>query len=348
LLRCAQQETGPSITAAALVTAEPDSHRLVAGRYHLPLLSRDRLGIAWTGPDGPARLLDEFRRRAGRMPVAAVLGGDPACLLAASAVLPAAADPWVLAGVLRDKPLDVVACRTVDLHVPADADFVLEGYIDPSEPFVEAGPIHTSLGHCTLPRPVPVMHVTAITHRANPVFPALVPGSTPDESCVIDHALVRIFQPLVRHAVPELVDYDLPLFGAVRQWAVLSIRKTYPGQARRVASLAWGLRPFLFAKVLVLVGEEVDVRDANRVLSEIVAHVDPSRDIFFHQGPPDPLDPSQTPGTMGHRMALDATAKLAEERSGPRAQRAAIGEEVCRLVAERWNEYGLGPAPGVP
>ena len=204
----------------------------------------------------------------------------------------------------------------------------------------------TPSGHYGAPRRVPVMHVTAVTHRANPVYPAMVPGSPPHEACLVERALARVFLPLLKLAIPELVDYDLPTFGAARHWATLSIEKTYAGQARRVAAAAWGLRQLMFAKLLVVVDEEVDVHDPQQVLSAMTANVNPGRDVFFHEGPRDPLDIATPPGVLGQKMGIDATAKLPGEHSGPWPEPAAMGEQIRQLVSDRWVEYGLGPKSG--
>ena len=372
-LQSAPDEAGRAITAAMLITADPDSHQPVAGRFDLQILAPDRLAVCWAAHDEPARLAAEYRRRNQPMPLAVVLGGDPTVLLAACAPLPPGVDACTLAGLFRQKPLDAVACRSVDLHVPAEAEIVIEGQIDPNEPLQTAGPLCTPLGYYSVPRPAPVMHVTAITHRANPIFPAMVfrarermgtgSGATsenagrmasaevpvpifsrpPHEACAIDRALARVFLPLVKLAIPELVDYDLPAFAAARHWLNVSIQKTYAGQARRVANAAWGLRQFMFAKMLVLVDAEIDVHDHAAVLAAIATNVNPGRDVFVEQGPPDPFDPAAVPGALGQRMAIDATAKLPEEHGASQPARAEMSEAVRQLVSGRWTQYGLGP-----
>jgi 4-hydroxy-3-polyprenylbenzoate decarboxylase len=260
--------------------------------------------------------------------------------------MPPGVDKWALAGLLREKPIDVVPCRTVELEVPAEAEIVIEGCVAPAEPPVEAGSLCTPSGHYAPARPVPVMHVTAVTHRANPVFPAMVPGCPPHEACVVRRALAGIFLPLLKLAIPELVDYDLPMFAAARHWATLSIEKTYAGQARRVAHAAWGLAQLTYAKLLVVVDEEVDVHDHRQVLSAMTTNVRPDRDVFFFpQGPPDPMDIATAPGELGHKMAIDATAKLPEEHTCPWPQPAVMSEQIQQLVSDRWPEYGLGPLP---
>jgi len=345
VLQSAPDEPGPTITAAALFAADPHTHQQVAGRYDLQVLGADRLVTRWAPHDEPARLLAEYRRRNEKMPLAAVLGGDPAVLLAAAAPVPSEVDPCALAGLLREKPLDLVPCRSVDLQVPAEAEIVIEGHVDPSQPEAESGSVCMPSGHYSVPRSAPVMHVTAITHRANPVYPAMVPGRPPHEGSVIDHALSRIFLPLVKMAIPELVDYDLPTFGVGRHWATLSIQKTYAGQSRRVAHAAWGLRQLMFAKWLVVVDEDIDAHDIQQVLTAMATNVDPGRDVFTQQGPPDPLDVAASPNALGHRMAIDATAKLPGEHPTAWPQPAVMSEHIRELVSQRWTEYGLGPEP---
>jgi 4-hydroxy-3-polyprenylbenzoate decarboxylase len=337
------REPGRAITAAVLVTADPMSGRRVVGRYDLQLLGRDRLAVAWAPHQQPARLLAEYARRGEPMPVAIVLGGDPVGLLSAMALLPGDADAWAFAGLLREKPVELVACRSVNLQAPSDADIVIEGTIDPKAPPHPCGPLCTPGGTYAPARPAPVIGVTAVTHRANPVFPAMVSGPPPHEACVAARVLGRIFLPLVRLSVPELIDYDLPAFGAARQAAVVSIRKTHAGQARRVAHAVWGLPGLMFAKLLVVVDEEVDVHDMPGVWSAVMAHMNPGRDVFFQQGPPDPWDSATPAGTLGHKMAIDATAKLPDEYQGEPPEQAVMSEAIRQLVGGRWSEYGLGP-----
>jgi 4-hydroxy-3-polyprenylbenzoate decarboxylase len=341
-VQSAPDEGGRGITAAAVLSVGGDSGRPVAGRFDLQVLGPDRLAACWAAHDEHARLLRQYGRRDQKMPVAVVLGGDPAVLLAAASPTATGVDAWALAGLFREKPIDVVRCRTVELEVPAEAEFVIEGHVDPSEPPTEAGPLCTPSGHYGPARKAPAIHVTAMTHRANPVFPAMIPGRPPHEACVVRRALAGVFLPLVKLAIPELVDFDLPMFAAARHWATLSIEKTYAGQARRVAQMAWGLPQLMYAKLLVVVDEEVDVRDPGQVLSAITANVRPGRDVFCVQGPPDPLDIATPAGELGQMMAIDATAKLPGEHAGRWPQRAVMSREIEQLVSDRWSEYGLG------
>jgi 4-hydroxy-3-polyprenylbenzoate decarboxylase len=302
-----------AIAAAVVFSAEPDTHRPLAGRFDLQQLDRTRLAVCWAAHDDHARLVGEYRARNQRMPLAVVIGGDPAFSLAASAPLPPGSDVCAVAGLLRQRALDIVACRGVELAVPAEAEIVLEGYVDPAEPPVAAGPLCGPTGHATPPLAASVMHVTAVTQRANPIFAAMVPGRPPHEAVTVTRAMQRVFLPLTRLAMPELIDYDMSEFAAARHWAAVSIHKTYAGQGRRAAHAAWGLRPMMFAKMLIIVDDDVDVRDHQAVLSAVASNMNPARDVLFDQGPPDPYDPAATTGTLATRMAIDATRKLITE-----------------------------------
>lgn len=302
-----------AITSVPVFSAEPDSHRPVAGRFDLQQIDRTRLAVCWAPHDEHARLLGEYRTRNQKMPLAVVIGGDPAFLLANIAPLPPGSDVCAVAGFLREKSLDVVACRSVDLDVPAEAEFIIEGFVDPTQPLCTAGSLCGPTGHCTLPRSVPVMQVTAVTHRANPIYAVMVPGRPPHEACTAARAMQRAFRPLARLAMPELIDYDLPEFAAARLWAAVSIRKTYAGQARRAAHAAWNLPAMMFAKMLVVVDADVDVHDHQQVLAAVAANMRPDRDVILEQGPADPFDPAASAGALGQKMALDATRKLDSE-----------------------------------
>ena len=329
-----------TITAGQFSTLDPASGRVCSGRYDLRKLDRNRLLVGWHAHDDPARLLPGYGHRKAKMPTTIVLGGDPAGLLATMAVAPGRVDVASLSGLLRNKPREMVRCRTVDMAVPTDADLVLEGYVDPAEPPQPSGLVAVSGGEYQLSQPWPVMHVTAVTHRANPVFPAIVPGVPPDEACVIHRFLQRVFLPVVRLAIGELVDYDLPAFGMAHQAAMVSIRKDYAGQARRVAHSLWGMRQWMFTKLLVIVDEEIDVHDAAQVWSAVARHADMGRDVVLQPGPLEPSDSAAEPGELTTRMAIDATRKLPGERAALRPA-SHMPEEVRRRVTERWPELGL-------
>ncbi|MBN2580315.1 MAG: UbiD family decarboxylase [Pirellulales bacterium] len=287
-LRTAGPESPSVVFAAPVLSADPETGQIVGGRFDLQQLDRQRLAVRWADGDEPARLLREYRNRGEKMPVAIVFGGDPAFLLAAAAVLPIDVDALAVAGLLCDKPLEVIAGRTVELPVPAEAELVLEGYIDPLAPGDSPGAEERETS--------PVIHATAITHRSNPVLPVWLPGAPPYEAIVTARALQRIFLPLLTAAIPELVDCDFPAFGAARRWATLAVRTTYPGQVRRIAHAARAIRPFWDVSWLVLVDAEVDVHDTDAVLAAVAHHARPVSDLWNE---PDQITVDATRKTRG-------------------------------------------------
>ena len=333
----------PAIPAATVLSAEPDSHAQIFLQGDLQISSRDRLTAAWSDIAAAMPLFQEYASRQAQMPIAVVIGGDPAVHLAAAAPMPAAVDPLGLAGMLREKPLDAVACRSIDLLAPAEADIVIEGHIDPADAETRAAPRFSPSGRIIADQPGYTIHVTAVTHRANRIFPATIAGPDCHEVCLRDRIMSRAFLPLLKLRIPELVDFDLPLSGGARHLAVLAIRKTYAGQAHQVVTVAWGMRPFCFAKMLVIVDAEVDVCDAGQVWAAIAHEAHPVRDVWLHSAPPDPLDPALTGDVLGRRMAIDATRKFAAEGCASRPRNASSDSEMEKLVTQRWNEYGLGP-----
>ena len=237
-----------------------------------------------------------------------VLGGDPAYRLMAGSSLATALSPLMLGGLLRGQPIELVKCRTIDFGVPADADLVLEGHVEPSADCVDAGPVGGASGFYSVPQRSPVMHVAAITERTSPICPATIPGQSTGESAALAHAAERIFLPLVQAVVPELVDYALPDWGGPERFVMLAIRKTYPQQARRVAAAIWGWEPLMTAKMIVIVDGDVDVHDLRQVWSRVGAHV--------ASGPRCVLP--QRPGRLRPIMPLRSPAPAMRWRSTPR------------------------------
>jgi 4-hydroxy-3-polyprenylbenzoate decarboxylase len=333
----------PAISSATILSAEPDSHAQIFMPGDVQIAGRDRLIAAWSDIAGAAPLVQEYASRQAHMPVAVVIGGDPAVHLAAAAPMPSAVDPLGLAGLLREKPVDAVACRSIDLLAPAESDIVIEGHIGPQDAEARTAPRFSPAGRILEERPGCTIRVTAVTHRANRIFWATIPGPDGNEVCVRDRLLARVFLPLVKLRIPELVDFDLPLSGGARHLAILAIRKTYPGQARQVAMAAWGLRPFGFARLLLVVDAEVDVRNAEGVWAAIARETHLERDVWLHDAPPDPLGPAATGSALGRRMAIDATRKFAAEGRASRPGDVSLDRDIEKLVTDRWTQYGLGP-----
>ncbi len=340
-------ETARVITAGQVVVDDREGGVRQFARYDAAILDRQRLALIWDAHQPPAQIMARWSS-SEPLPVALVLGGDPLNLLSAMAPLPQGVDPLLVAGILRQKPVDLVACRSVPLEVPAEAEMVIEGHIDPRESPASVGQVGTPSGRFRQSVAGTVMHVTAILQRANPVYPAIVFAPPPHEAAFIARAMWRICLPLVRQAIPEVVDCDLPLFGAVRHWALVSIRKRYPGHAHKVAQSLWGFAPTMFSKLLVLVDEDVSVQDYGQVLSAVAENTDLARDVLVQPGPADPLDAAAADGPLTTRMAIDATSKLPAETARPWPAKMRAESAVLDLIRQRWPEYGLGPDPDEP
>jgi 4-hydroxy-3-polyprenylbenzoate decarboxylase len=245
--------------------------------------------------------------------VVIAIGADPASMYSASAPLPPTVDEFLFAGFLRRNPVQLAKALTCDLEVPADADFVLEGYIDPAEPLVTEGPFGDHTGLYSLADLYPQVHVTAITMRRDPIFPATIVGRPPMEDFYLGHATERIFLPLLKLTIPEIVDYHMPSEGIFHNLVFVSIRKDYPGQAYKVMNALWGQGLMSLAKVLVVVDDWVNVRDPHEAWWVALNNIDPERDTRFTMGPMDVLDHSSRAFTYGSKMGIDATRKLPEE-----------------------------------
>ena len=288
-------------------------------------------------------LLAEYGSRGQQMPVAVVLGGDPVQSLAAWAPLPARIDSLVFAGFLRNRSVEFVAARSIPLTVPASAEIVIEGFVDPQAAFESAGPISRETGFFGPSESLPLLRVTAITHRANPVFPAMIPGpSAPAESQWLDRACEQLLLPIVRLWIPELVDWRLPFAGASRHIVFASIHKTFAQQARKVLHALWSLPKIATAKLLVIVDDDIDVRDENAVWASVAAHADPSRDLVLWDGPADPLDHATAVRGVGRKLGIDATRKWPGESGSSRsAQPLRWTAEIAERLQSRWPEFGL-------
>jgi 4-hydroxy-3-polyprenylbenzoate decarboxylase len=333
----------PALASATILSAEPDSHAQVFLHGDMQITGRDQLTAGWSDRATAIPLLQEYAGRKARMPVAIVIGGDPAVHLAAASPMPAAIDPLGLAGLLREKPPDAVACRTIDLLVPAESDIVIEGFIEAADTETRTAPRFSPTGRIIADQPGHTIHVTAVTHRANRIFPAVVPGIDGNEISVCRRTMARVFMPFLKTRIPELIDFDLPLAAGARHLAVIAIHRSYAGQARQVATQAWGMRPFGFARLLVVVDEDIDVRDAEQVWAAIVNEVHLVTDVWNLAGPGDPLDPTSSRDLLSNRMAIDATRKLTFEGRGSRPRNVSVDRDMEKLVSERWTQYGLGP-----
>jgi 4-hydroxy-3-polyprenylbenzoate decarboxylase len=298
-------------------------------------------GMHWHVHKGGAQHYRGFRRKRERMPVAVALGGDPATIYAASAPLPEDVDEMVFAGFLRKQPVELVRCRTVDIEVPAHAEVILEGYVDPDDLRTE-GPFGDHTGYYSLADEYPVFRLTCVTRRKSPVYPATIVGKPPMEDVYLGKATERIFLPLLRKIVPEVVDMNLPIEGIFHNVALFSIDKRYPGHARKVMSAVWGLGLLMFSKFVVVFDADVNIQDSSEVVWRIGNNVDPRRDTMIVEGPVDALEHASPVPHYGSKMGIDATRKWSSEgfgREWPEDIRMDGG--IVELVTRRWKEYGF-------
>jgi 4-hydroxy-3-polyprenylbenzoate decarboxylase len=343
VLRCWPGDGGRYITLPAVFTRDPRTGARNVGMYRLQVFDDRTLGMHWQTHKGGAehhRLAQEGAP-AEHMPVAIALGGDPAMIYAASAPLPPGVDEVVFAGWLRGEGVELVRCVTQDLEVPAQAEIVLEGYVDPRERRLE-GPFGDHTGYYSLAREYPVFHLTALTRRARPIYPATLVGRPPQEDYWLGKATERLFLPIIRLMLPEVVDMNMPAEGVFHNLVIVSIRKRYPGHARKVMSALWGLGLMMLAKTIVVVSDHVNVHDLSEVAWRATGNIDPKRDLVVLEGPMDDLDHAALRHRFGGKLGVDATEKSAlDDVAQPWPDEIVMSDEVRALVTRRWKDYGL-------
>jgi 4-hydroxy-3-polyprenylbenzoate decarboxylase len=313
ILQCWPQDGGRFITLPCVVTKDPDTGERNVGMYRMQIFDSQTTGMHWQLQKVGARHGRRHYQTGTRMPVAVFLGGDPVYTFCATAPLPDGLDEFLLAGYLRKRSVELVKCETNDLEVPANADFVLEGYVDPKEPLRSEGPFGDHTGYYTLPEPYPAFHLTAVTHRRDAVYPATIVGLPPMEDFHLGSASVRLFLPVLKLNFPELVDLALPAEGVFHNLVFVSIKKSYPMQAYKIMHGLWGMGQMMFTKYMVVVDEDVNVHNTSEVLFRLCANTDPQRDSIFTKGPADVLDHATPEIGMGSKLGIDATRKLPGE-----------------------------------
>jgi 4-hydroxy-3-polyprenylbenzoate decarboxylase len=334
---CWPRDPAPFVTLPAVITKDPRTGVRNVGMYRMQKLDARTTYMHWQiHKDGRA----DWLATDGRIPVAVALGCDPVTTYAASAPLPKHIDELMLAGFLRGAPVELVKAKTVDLEVPAHAEIVLEGYIEKDELGIE-GPFGDHTGYYSPPEPFPVFRLTAMTMRRDAIYPSIVVGAPPQEDAWLGKATERIFLPAIRMTVPEIVDIDLPVAGAFHNCAIVSIRKAFPGHARKVMHAVWGLGLLSLSKSVVVVDEFVDVHDYDQVFFHVCANVDPKRDVMLSEGPLDQLDHAAALPCYGGKLGIDATHKWESEGARPWPERIEMTQEVRDLVERRWAEYGI-------
>lgn len=334
---------GRYLTLTSVFTEHPVTGERNVGTYRVQILGPRLAAMHWHLHHDGARHFRAYRELGRRMPIAVAFGGPAVMPYAATCPLPPGMDECLFAGFLNGAAIELVPCVTQpEIEVPATAEIVVEGYIDPAEPPVAEGPFGDHTGFYSLADLYPRLHVTAITHRRNPIYPTTVVGKPPQEDFWLGKATERIFLPLLQMIIPDIIDYNLPMFGCFHNCAFVKIRKEYAYQARRVMSAIWGAGQMAFTKIVVVVDHDVDVQDEQAVLFHLCANVDPKRDVMFVDGPLDILDHAGPGLGVGSKMGIDATRKIAGEgavRHWP--DEIVMSAEIRERVSRRWAEYGL-------
>lgn len=334
-------DEGRFITLPMVFTKDPETGRQNCGMYRIHIFNKVTTGMHWHIHKDGARHYEKYRELGRPMPAAIAVGSDPAVIYSATAPLPESIDEMLFAGFLRREPVEMVKCITSDIEVPANSELVIEGYLEPGEMRLE-GPFGDHTGFYSAMDYYPVFHVTCITHRKDMIYPATIVGKPPMEDCYMGKATERIFLPLLKLDFPEIRDMNLPMEGVFHNAAIISIKKSYPGQAKKIIHGLWGKGQMMFSKLLIIVDEDVDVHDLSYTAWRILNNVDWKRDIVISDGPLDDLDHAANFPRYGAKMGIDATRKTREEgmmRDWP--EEIFMSEEIKRLVDSRWKEYGL-------
>jgi 4-hydroxy-3-polyprenylbenzoate decarboxylase len=341
ILQCWPGDAGRFITLPLVITKDPESGKQNLGMYRMQVFDEKTTGMHWhTHHDGAVNFR-KYAKLGKRTEVAVAIGGDPVTIFSATAPLPYGIEELFFAGFLRGKAVEVVKARTVDLLVPAHAEMILEGYVEPAEERIE-GPFGDHTGYYSVAGMYPVFHVTCITQRKDPIYPATIVGKPPMEDCYMGKATERMFLPLVKMQLPEIADMNLPLEGVFHNCALISIRKSYPMHARKVMNAIWGLGQMMFTKFIFIFDEDVNVQNTSEAAWKAFNNVDPARDILISEGPLDVLDHSAPRPIYGAKMGIDATKKWPEEgyqREWP--DEIHMSADIRKLVDKRWKEYGF-------
>jgi 4-hydroxy-3-polyprenylbenzoate decarboxylase len=341
ILHCWPADAGRFITLPMVFSRNPDTGKRNCGCYRLQVFDERTTGMHWQTHKQGAEHHRRTRGTGQRMDVAVAMGADPATMFSAVLPLPPDLDEMMIAGFLRSKPVEMVKCETVDLEVPAESEIVLEGYVEKGE-LRREGPFGDHTGFYSLDDDYPVFHVTCMTHRKRPIYATTIVGPPPMEDFYMGTAIARIFLPLMRLQIPEVRDIAMPAEGIFHNLIVVSIRKSYPGHARKVMHAIWGLGQAMFSKVIVVVDEDVDVQNYREVAWKALNHIDPERDIQFVMGPVDSLDHASRLANYGSKMGVDATRKWPEEGfTRPWPQQIRMSDDVRRRVDQLWRRAGL-------
>ncbi len=338
---CWPGDGGPFITLPLVFTRDPETGVQNMGMYRMHRYSDSETGMHWQYNKDGSRHFRKYKELGKRMPVSVALGGVPSVTYSATAPLPPDIPELLFAGFLEGRGIKQVRCVTNDLLVPAESDFVIEGYVDPAEERIE-GPFGDHTGFYSPADIYPVFHVTCITARRDAVYPSTVVGKPPMEDCFMAKATERIFLPVLKMILPEIHDIELPIEGVFHNCALISIKKSYSGQARKAIHALWGLGQMASTKMIAVFEDDVDLRDGSTVLWKLLNNVDPRRDVIITEGPLDALDHSAPYFNYGGKVGIDATRKTREEGMGREwPDEISMSDEIRALVDGRWDEYGI-------
>ena len=317
VITCWPKDGGPFVTLPVIHTKDPNTNARNVGMYRMQVFGPQLTGMHWHKHKVSAKHFSEYKKLNRRMPVAVALGGDPVYAYSATAPLPENVDEYMLAGFLRKKKVELVRCLTQpDIEVPADADFIIEGYVDPGDELIWEGPFGDHTGYYSLPDWYPKFHITAITHRKNAVYPATIVGIPPQEDAWLGKATERIFlAPIKMTLVPEILDMDMPVEGVFHNLVIAQIQKDYAGQGQKVMNAMWGAGQMMFNKILVMADQHTRIQDYLSLTQTVFKNLNPAEDVAFATGPMDVLDHSCSKLGFGGKMSIDGTFKEAEERS---------------------------------
>jgi 4-hydroxy-3-polyprenylbenzoate decarboxylase len=343
IMKCWPQDGGPFITFPLVITKSPKNGRRNVGCYRMQVYDSRTTGMHWQIHKGGAEHFRWLERqgKGRRMEVAVAIGADPVAMLSGVLPLPEDLDEFLFAGFLRKEPVELVKCQTVDLEVPANSEIVLEGFVDLDDIRVE-GPFGDHTGYYSLADRFPAFHLTCLTRRRDPIYVSTIVGPPPMEDYWMGYAVERIFLPLFRKQMPEVVDMHMPAEGVFHNLLVVSIRKSYPGHARKVMNAIWGLPGAMFSKCIVVVDHDVDVHNLREVAWKAFNHIDPERDIQFTLGPVDQLEHASRLPSFGSKMGVDATAKWTSEGfNRPWPDEIKMDPAVKKKVDAMWGHFGF-------
>ncbi|MCL1998316.1 MAG: menaquinone biosynthesis decarboxylase [Turicibacter sp.] len=342
ILKCWPGDGGRFITMPLVFTRDPETGQQNVGMYRMQVFDKKTTGMHWHKHKDGNEIYEKYRAKGLSMPISVAIGADPATIYAATAPLPKIVNEIMFAGYLRKFPVPMVKSVTNEIYVPANSEFVLEGFVDTTEPLRKEGPFGDHTGYYSEVDDYPVFHLTKITRKRNPVYNATIVGKPPMEDCYMGKATERLFLPLLKMIAPEIRDVSFPLEGVFHNCVIVSIDKRFPAHAKKVMNTIWGQGQMMYTKMIIVVDKDINPHDYSTVAWKVFNNIDAKRDVVISEGPLDALDHSSPMRLMGHRMGIDATKKWQSEgydRDWP--DDIAMSEEVVKMVDARWKSYGF-------